>query len=121
MMASGMAGVMIPERVATALHLLPSDSRGVAEARAGLGGTYAALGCWALLGRNRFAYRAVGVTWLGAAAARLFALSADEPEADNEFWAYLAGELLLGSGALLASAARPRAAGSDAGPRGLSD
>ncbi|MDT7544978.1 MAG: hypothetical protein QOE99_1088 [Actinomycetota bacterium] len=97
MMASGVAGVLIPQQVSEALHLTPTDPRGVAETRAGLGGTYALLGAWALLSRQPLARRAVGVTWLGAAAARLASLRLDEPEADAAFWAYLAGELVLGS------------------------
>lgn len=68
LLASGLAGVMIPERVAAALDLPPTSARGRAEARAGLGGTYAALGAYGLLSRSPGASRAVGVTWLGAAA-----------------------------------------------------
>jgi hypothetical protein len=100
MMASGIAGVLIPQQVSDALHLTPSDPRGIAETRAGLGGTYALLGAWALLSRQPLAQRAVGVTWLGAAAARLASLQLDHPETDADFWAYLAAELLLGSTAL---------------------
>ena len=101
MLASGAAGVAIPHSVAEALHLPPIDARGAAEARAGLGGTYAALGAYALLSRSSVARRAVGVTWLGAAAARLAALRLDEPETDATFWAYLACEVGLGAGAML--------------------
>jgi hypothetical protein len=97
---SGLAAVVAPDRVATALHLTPTDARGRAETRAGLGGTYAALGLWALV-RGRGAQTAVGVTWLGAAAARLLARSQDEPETDATFWAYLAAECGFGVAALL--------------------
>ena len=68
-MLSGVAGVALPKRVGSALELPATTGRGVAETRAGLGGTYAALGGWALV--SRAAHVAVGVTWLGAAAARL--------------------------------------------------
>jgi hypothetical protein len=102
MFASGVAGVMSPERVAPALHLTPTDPRGTAEVRAGLGGTYAALGAYALVSRSPVARRAVGVAWLGAAAARLGALRMDEPETDATYWAYLAAEVTLGLGALRA-------------------
>jgi hypothetical protein len=101
MLASGVAGITMPGQVAEALHLTPTDARGLAEARAGLGGTYAALGAWGLLSRSVAAQRAVGITWLGAAAVRLTALSLDEPETDASYWAYLAGEIGLGAGALL--------------------
>ncbi|MDT4939100.1 MAG: hypothetical protein QOG80_2771 [Pseudonocardiales bacterium] len=104
MLASGIAGVVIPVRVAGALDLPPGGSRGVAEARVGLGGTYAALGAWGLV-RGGPAQTAVGVTWLGAAATRLFALRAGRPATDWTFWAYLAAEAGLGLAAI-----RPRTA-----------
>ncbi len=107
LMASGLAGVVAPGKVAGGLHLAPAGPRGLAETRAGLGGTYAALGCWALLSRSPVAQRAVGVTWLGAAVVRIAALKVDRPRADWTYWAYLAGELGLGSGAVLASRTRP--------------
>ena len=49
-MLSGVAGVVIPKKVIEALELSAASSRGTAETRAGLGGTYAALGGWALAG-----------------------------------------------------------------------
>ncbi|MCW2752305.1 MAG: hypothetical protein JWR83_3415 [Aeromicrobium sp.] len=101
-MASGLAGVVIPDRVGAALDLTATSSRGRAEIRAGLGGTYAALGAYALLSRSSGGRRAVGLTWLGAAAARVGALKADDPETDWTYWAYLAAEVGLGAGALLA-------------------
>ena len=96
-MLSGLAGLVMPERVDAALGLAAGSARGVAETRAGLGGTYAALGVWALLSRDPAAQRAVGVTWLGAGAARLASLLVDRPETDLAFWAYLAAELGLGA------------------------
>ena len=47
LMLSGISGVLTPRRVASALELSALSPRGVAETRAGLGGTYAALGAWA--------------------------------------------------------------------------
>ena len=104
-MASGMAGVLMPDRVGTALALPPTDGRGRAETRAGLGGTYAALGTWALASRSPVAHRAVGITWLGAAAARLASLRVDEPETDSIYWLSLGMELGLGTLAVLSSCA----------------
>jgi hypothetical protein len=100
LMLSGVAGVVIPERVASALDLRVTSGRGLAETRAGLGGTYAALGAWALVSGDRRAQTAVGVTWLGAAGARLGSLLLDRPRTDWTFWAYLAAELGLGAAAL---------------------
>jgi hypothetical protein len=101
-MLSGIAGVMTPSSVASALDLTPGSSRGIAETRAGLGGTYAALGGWALVSRDRAAQTAVGVTWLGAAAVRLGSLVVDRPRTGFAFWAYLAAEIGFGATALAA-------------------
>jgi hypothetical protein len=110
LMLSGIAGVVIPERVASALDLLPASSRGIAETRAGLGGTYAALGGWALLSPNPAAQTAVGVSWLGAAAVRIATLVIDRPQTDVAFWSYLAAEIGFGATALMSGAAvRPTA------------
>jgi hypothetical protein len=100
LMLSGIAGVLTPTSVASALDLTPGSNRGVAETRAGLGGTYAALGGWALLSRDPTAQRAVGVTWLGAAAVRLASLVIDRPPTDLAFWSYLAAEIGFGTAAL---------------------
>jgi hypothetical protein len=104
-MLSGIAGVLTPNSVASALDLTPGSSRGIAETRAGLGGTYAALGGWALVSRDRAAQRAVGVAWLGAAAVRMASLVVDRPRTDFAFWAYLAAEVGFGATALASSSA----------------
>lgn len=101
LMVSGLAAVAAPKQVAAALQLQPAGSRGSAETRAGMGGTFAALGAWSLLSGTRQARRAVGVVWLGAAAARLAALRLDQPETDASYWAYLAAEVGFGVAALL--------------------
>ena len=103
LMLSGMAGVLMPTSVASALDLTPAATRGVTETRAGLGGTYAALGGWALLSRDAAAQTAVGVTWLGAAAVRLASLVVDRPRTDFTFWAYLAAEVGFGATALVSA------------------
>ncbi len=101
MCASGLAGVLTPDDVGAALELRPTTPRGRTEVRAGLGGTYAALGAWALADRSPAAKRAVGFTWLGAGVVRLASLVLDRPRTDPAFWAYLAVELGLGSTAVL--------------------
>ena len=103
-MLSGLAGVVTPESVGAALGLPAASARGVAETRAGLGGTYAALGLWALVARDPAAQRAVGITWLGAAGARLGALLVDRPDTDWTYWAYLGAEVGFGAIALRARA-----------------
>jgi len=104
LMLSGLAGVVMPRSVGDALDLPASSARGVAETRAGLGGTYAALGAWALATRDPTAQRAVGVTWIGAACARMGSILVDRPEIDWTFWAYLAAEVGFGAMALRAHA-----------------
>jgi hypothetical protein len=105
LMLSGIAAVLTPSSVASALDLAPGSSRGIAETRAGLGGTYAALGGWALVSRDRAAQTAVGVTWLGAAAVRLGSMVVDRPRTDFAFWAYLAAEIGFGATALASASA----------------
>jgi hypothetical protein len=107
-MLSGVAGAVMPKNVVSALDLSANSDRGVSETRAGLGGTYAALGGWALLTGDRTAQRAVGVTWLGAAAVRLFSLPLDRPHTDWAFWSYLLAEIGFGATALVAGGASDR-------------
>jgi hypothetical protein len=102
-MASGLAAVLMPERVCAALDLTATSRRGQAETRAGLGGTYAGLGAYALLSRSPGARQAIAATWLGAAVVRAVALKADRPDTDWTYWAYLAAEVGLGGAALLSS------------------
>jgi hypothetical protein len=104
LMLSGLAGVVTPTKVAASLDLTASSGRGIAETRAGLGGTYAALGAWALVSRRPAAQTAVGVMWLGAAAARIAALVIDDPQPDSSYWAYLVAELGFGTLAVLSGA-----------------
>lgn len=103
--ASGVGIVAQPRQALAALGMAPVSTRGIAEARVGLGGTYAGLGAWALARGSADAYRAVGMTWLGAGLVRLAALRADKPETDWTFWAYLTGELGLGFAGVLARGA----------------
>lgn len=106
LMLSGISGVVTPRKVGAALDLSAVSARGVAETRAGLGGTYAALGAWALVSRDPAAQRAVGVTWLGAAAVRVASLALDRPRTNPAFWAYLVAEVGFGTTALASAHTR---------------
>lgn len=99
---SGLAIALMPERTLAQLELTPDSARGITETRAGLGGTFAALGLWALVRRTSDAYTAVGVTWLGAAVFRAYSLKQDEPETNASYWAYLSAESVLGAAGLVA-------------------
>lgn len=107
LMLSGLSAVVTPTEVASALELNAISARGVAETRAGLGGTFVALGGWALLSRDPTAQKAVGVTWLGAAAIRVAALALDRPRTDRAFWAYLAAEIGFGTTAVASATGAP--------------
>ena len=108
LMLSGVAAVVNPNGVAEALHLTAGDTRGVTETG---GGTYAALGGWALVSREPAADVAVGMTWLGAAAVRVATLRVDRPPVSASYWMYLGLEVACGT-ASLASAVRRRREGS---------
>ena len=107
-MLSGVAAVVNPKGVVAALHLTADDTRGVAETRAGLGGTYAALGGWALISREPAADVAVGATWLGAAAVRIAARKVDRPPVTASYWVYLGLEVACGVVSLASAIARRR-------------
>jgi hypothetical protein len=100
--ASGVGIALDPKRAGAVMRIPPASARGVTEMRAGVGGTFAALGAWALLRGTSDAYTAVGVTWLGAAAVRAVSMQIDQPEKDWTFWAFLAGETTLGIAGVLA-------------------
>src|ERR1700758_3072845 len=96
LMLSGMAGIVSPRAVGSALDLAPGGARGITETRAGLGGTYAALGGWALVSHEPAADAAVGVTWLGAAAVRIATRKIDRPPVTATYWVYLGLEISCG-------------------------
>jgi hypothetical protein len=101
---SGIGIVAQPNQALAALGMAATSRRGITETRVGLGGTYAGLGLWAATRGSADAYRAVGMTWLGAAAMRALSLRVDEPETDWTFWAFFAGELGLGLAGVTARA-----------------
>jgi hypothetical protein len=101
---SGLAITLDPRGASVALQLAPQSDRGVAETRAGLGGTFVALGGWATLRGSADSYTAVGVTWLGAAAVRLAAIHVDRPRTDFSYWAYLVAEMGFGMAGIAAAA-----------------
>jgi hypothetical protein len=110
LMLSGVAAVVNPQGVADALHLTAVDARGVTETRAGLGGTYAALGGWALVSHEAAADVAVGMTWLGAAVVRVATLKVDRPPVAASYWIYLGLEVACGTASIASAVTRRRAA-----------
>jgi hypothetical protein len=108
--ASGVGIALDPARAGALMRIPPTTQRGITEMRAGVGGTFAALGAWALLRGTSDAYTAVGVTWLGAAAVRGYSLQTDKPETDSTFWAFLALETAMGAAGLLSGGRGKKAA-----------
>jgi hypothetical protein len=92
---SGVAGILIPDRIAPVLDTTFVSARGRAELRI-VYGALAVLGGWAVGVADHEVFVAVGVFWLGAAAVRLLALALDRPRAGSTYWAFLALELVLG-------------------------
>src|SRR5437764_9042983 len=68
--ASGVAGVVIPREFIANIELGATSPRGLAEARPGLGGTYAGLGAVGLIAATRSTDAAIAATWLGAGVVR---------------------------------------------------
>ena len=110
LMLSAVAAVVNPRGVADTLHLTAGDMRGITEARAGLGRTFAALGGWALVSRDPAADAAVGMTWLGAAAVRVATRQIDRPPETASYWAYLGLEVACGTASLASAITRRRGA-----------
>jgi Domain of unknown function (DUF4345) len=94
--ASGIAGVVIPERVGRVLHTELSAPRARAEMRVAYA-CFAALGIDAMIAGTPAVFFAVGILWLGAAAVRLAALVIDRPSAEWTYWAFFVLELILGA------------------------
>ena len=108
-LALGLSGVGIaldPIRAGDMMRIPPMSARGRTEMRAGVGGTFAALGGWAARRGTTDAYTAVGVTWLGAAAVRVLSMRTDDPETDWTFWLFLAAETTLGLAGVLSRGSR---------------
>lgn len=99
---AGLAGAVMPRRVADSMDLDPRSGRGILEVRAGLGAAYVALGLYAALVNTQAAHRAVGAAWLGAASGRVAGMMLDEPRTDILHWGSLALELTGGFAAIRA-------------------
>jgi hypothetical protein len=94
--ASGLAGVLIPADFIDNIELDARSPRGLAEARAGLGGTYAGLGAVGVVAGTRSVDVAIGATWLGAGVVRAGAWQRERFPAHWTYWSYLGGEFVLG-------------------------
>ncbi len=99
---SGLAGVLIPDRVATALLTRFEGARGRLEFRVAYA-TFVGLGAWALAVGDREVFIGIGFLWFAAAAVRLAFTVVDRPKIDTTYWAYLALELGLGAAGVFGS------------------
>ena len=100
-MASGLAGVVMPMRVAAALELPAMTKRGIAETRAGSAERMPR----SVAGRSSVAIPAPRPRSVLCSSEppvpRVAALLVDQPETDGAFWAYLAVDIGLGTAALV--------------------
>ncbi|MGH2662318.1 MAG: DUF4345 family protein [Actinomycetota bacterium] len=101
--AAGVAGVLIPERIAPVLDTPLPSGRARAEFRIA-NGAFAGIGVWALIEGSAALFIGVGLAWAGAAMVRLLALALDSPRADWTYWAFLALEAGLAFVALVPGA-----------------
>lgn len=73
----GVFGLFWPWGVASFVGIIPEGERGVSEIRATYGGLFVALGLVAMIAQSPDIFRALGVAWIGVAAARSFSVVRD--------------------------------------------
>jgi uncharacterized protein DUF4345 len=100
--ASGLSGILIPDKIAPVLDTVFTSPRGRSEFRIAYG-ALAALGGWAVAVADHELFVAIGVFWLGAAAVRLIACAVDRPSRVWTYWAFLALEVVVGLAGVLGS------------------
>jgi len=79
-LALGMAGLLLPTRIAALVGLTPIGGPGLAEVRATYGGLFIGLGAACLLADHPAACATAAAGWLGAALARLSSMVRDRRE-----------------------------------------
>jgi hypothetical protein len=79
-LALGLAGFLLPARVAALVGLTPIGGPGLAEVRATYGGLFIGLGGACLLADHPAACATAAAGWLGAALARLLSMARDPRE-----------------------------------------
>lgn len=92
----GIASLLYPHRVAQLIAQQLTTPRGVAEFRVVNGGYFIGLAGFALAVQQPMVYAALGLGWLGAAFARLFAFTADRPALSPVYAGLLAFEIIMG-------------------------
>lgn len=95
--ASGLAGVLVPGRIAEVLETPLPTGRAAAEMRVAYA-AFGGLGVWALATGHA---SAVGVAWFAAAGVRVLALPVDRPRSSWTYWAFLVLEVTLGLAGVL--------------------
>jgi hypothetical protein len=99
--ASGLAGVIVPQRVGRMVHTDLAPPRARAEWRSAYA-CFAGLGAYALIVGSPAVFLAVGTLWLAAGAIRVLAVVLDRPQLDWTYWSFLTIELVLGTAGVLA-------------------
>lgn len=92
----GLGSLLLPKVVAPLIAHHFDTPRGWAEFRIVNGGYFIGLSIFALLVNTPVVYQALGVGWLGAAGARVFALFVDRPKLEIVYVGLLIAEIILG-------------------------
>jgi len=100
--ASGMAGVIAPQRIGPAIDTVLGSGRSKAEFRVAYG-AIGAFGVFALAAGDPEVFKAVGAFWLGAAVVRLLSIGLDRPRLTWTFWAFFVLEIAAGLAGVLGS------------------
>lgn len=74
----GIFGLFWPLAAARLVGIEPDGERGISEIRATYGGIFLAIGLFATINQTNEVFRALGVGWLGAGAARSFSYVHDQ-------------------------------------------
>lgn len=92
----GLGSLLLPRVVAPLIAHDFTTPRGWAEFRIVNGGYFIGLSVFALLVNQPAVYQALGIGWLAAAGARLFALLVDRPQLEPVYLGLLISEIVLG-------------------------
>jgi hypothetical protein len=90
------SSLFLPHRVGRLIAQELNNPRGIAEFRVVNGGYFAGLSLFALVANHPLVFTALGIGWLGAAAARLLALLLDRPRLEPIYAGLFVFEIVMG-------------------------
>jgi uncharacterized protein DUF4345 len=92
----GIGSLLLPHPVAKLIAQVLTTPRGIAEFRIVNGGYFIGLAGFALIANQPLVYTALGIGWLGAASARVFAYLVDRPPFEPIYVGLLIFEIAAG-------------------------